>query len=227
MYWENLVFDADSPRRQGKHWEELLGSETLTDNEGGFETRLALAGEQFLDICFPTVPDPQPESQRVFPVLASAEDYEKTTVDYQGATRGEHADVAGRTYFVLGQASESSRPLALLAVEILSSDPERDAIFWAKLTGFQPAEHSSTVLKHPAGLGPMIVLVPEKHPKTSAKSSVHLDLRLEAGDDVEQILAMVLDTGATKLQHAWGEVPWQVFLDPSGNEFCILPAPSH
>jgi len=226
MYWENLVFDADAPRQHGKHWEELLGCETLTDNEGGFETRLALAGEQFLDICFPAVPDPEPESQRVFPVLASVIDGGQTAVDYQGATRGEYADAAGRTYFVLGQASESSRPLALLAVEILSSDPERDAIFWANLTGFQPAEHSSSVLKHPAGLGPMIVLVPEKHPKTSAKSSVHLDLRLEAGDDVEQILAMVLGTGATRLQHAWGEVPWQVFLDPSGNEFCILPAPS-
>ncbi|UYQ76477.1 VOC family protein [Glutamicibacter sp. JL.03c] len=227
MYWENLVFDAVSPRQQGRHWEELLGSETRTDNEGGFETRIALPEGQYLDICFPTVTDPQPESQRVFPVLASTADGEKTTVDYQSATRGEYAEATGRTYFVLGQPSESSRPLELIAVEMLSADPERDAIFWAKLTGYQAAEQSSTVLRHPAGLGPMIVLVPEKQPKTSAKSSVHLDLRLEAGDDAEQILAMVLDTGATKLQHAWGEVPWQVFLDPSGNEFCILPAPRH
>jgi len=227
MYWENLVFDADAPHQQGKHWEKLLGSETLTDNEGGFETRLVLSDEQYLDICFPAVSDPEPATQRVFPLLASVADGVAAVDEYQNAARTEHTDVAGRKYFVLNDAGEGSGPRTLFAVEIHSEAPERDAMFWARLTGLQPEQRSATVLKNPDGVGPMIVLVPEKQSKTSAKSSVHLDLRLEVGDDMNQIVAMVYEGGGTKLQHAWGEVPWQVFLDPSGNEFCILPAPSH
>ena len=44
MYLENVVFDASDPRALGRFWEGLLGTETLTDEPEGFETRLWGAG---------------------------------------------------------------------------------------------------------------------------------------------------------------------------------------
>ena len=226
MYWENLVFDAAMPHEQGKYWEELLDTETFTDNEGGLETRLQFSGGRYLDLCFPTVSDPEPASQRVFPVLASSGCIASSDAGKKNPPREERNDIAGRQYFVLNGSAERARPLNLFAVELRSANPERDAQFWANLTGFRTDSQDPTVLVHPSGTGALIRLVPEMQPKTAAKSSVHLDLRLEPGDDTKQIVEMVQEQGGTELDHKWGEVPWRVFLDPSGNEFCILPAPA-
>ena len=49
MYLENLVFDAVSPRELGRFWEAALGTEPLTDEDEGYETRLAVAGGPTLD----------------------------------------------------------------------------------------------------------------------------------------------------------------------------------
>jgi hypothetical protein len=35
-----------------------------------------------------------------------------------------------------------------------------------------------------------------------------------------------LAAGASRLDHDWGELPWTSLTDPSGNEFCLLPARS-
>lgn len=37
--------------------------------------------------------------------------------------------------------------------------------------------------------------------------------------------ALVAGLGGRELAHDWGALPWRVYQDPSGNEFCILPAP--
>ncbi|GCD90477.1 VOC family protein [Nocardioides sp. LS1] len=57
MYFENVVFDATDPQTTGRAWEAELGTETLTDEEAGFETRLAVPGGPELDLCFQRVPD--------------------------------------------------------------------------------------------------------------------------------------------------------------------------
>ncbi|WP_296603086.1 hypothetical protein [Nocardioides sp.] len=44
MYLENIVFDAVEPQRVGRFWEAALGCERLTDEEAGYETRLAVEG---------------------------------------------------------------------------------------------------------------------------------------------------------------------------------------
>ncbi|WP_334123422.1 VOC family protein [Glutamicibacter sp.] len=224
MFWENLVFDAKMPHEHGKYWEKLLSSETLTDNEGGFETRLRFSPERYLDLCFPLVSNPEPHAQRVFPLLSAADKNFALEVEGVKLAREERVDIAGRGYLTSRDPTQTPATTRLAGVELHSAEPERDAKFWAMLTGFHRSNSVPTVITHPSGIGPAIMLVHETTPKSAAKSSVHLDLRLEARDDINQILNVIQEHGGTELKHEWGTVPWRVFLDPSGNEFCILPA---
>lgn len=50
MFLENLVIDALEPQRLGRFWEAVLGSERLTDEPAGFETRLTIEGGPVLDL---------------------------------------------------------------------------------------------------------------------------------------------------------------------------------
>ena len=52
---------------------------------------------------------------------------------------------------------------------------------------------------------------------------MHLDIRLEAGDDEDAVVARVVELGGRELDPDWGDLPWRVVTDPSGNE--LLPAP--
>jgi hypothetical protein len=65
VYFENVVFDATDPQTAGRAWEAELGTETLTDEEAGFETRLAVPGGPELDLCFQRVPDEPTERPRL------------------------------------------------------------------------------------------------------------------------------------------------------------------
>ncbi|MGP9528725.1 VOC family protein [Arthrobacter sp. S41] len=226
MYWENLVFDASNPHEQGIFWEELFSAETLSDNSGGYETRLQFSDNSFLDLCFPTVSDSGVSAQRLFPVVieSNADDY-ATSAHYL-APRRKLQDRAGRDYLVVEPGDGSGR-FKLLAVEVWSADPVRDIKFWSALTGWKQSAESPTVLQHPNKVGPLLGIVPQQQDKADSKSSIHLDLRLEPDDDVEQIVERVEQLGGSEFHHEWGEIPWRVFLDPSGNEFCILPAPTN
>ncbi|MDH2413848.1 VOC family protein [Nocardioides sp. CER19] len=186
MYLENVVFDATDPQTTGRTWEADLGTETLTDEEAGFETRLSVAGGPELDLCFQRVPDEPAERPRL------------------------QLDVRG------GE---------LTALRLESADPTRDLAFWQRLTGWEPAASSDVPgLQHPSGRGPVLALVPEKKPKPEAKNRTHLDLRLEVGDDADAVAAWIADRGGRELHFDWGDLPWRHFADPSGNEFCVLPA---
>ena len=57
MYLENIVFDATDPQALGRSWEARLGTEQLTDEDAGYETRLAVPDGPYLDLCFPRVPE--------------------------------------------------------------------------------------------------------------------------------------------------------------------------
>jgi predicted enzyme related to lactoylglutathione lyase len=112
------------------------------------------------------------------------------------------------------------------AVPVLGDDPERDGRFWADLTGWQVYDGSAPVsLRHPSGRGLILEFFATDEPK-AGKNRLHLDVRLEPGDEREAVLERVRDAGARRLEHDWGDLPWTSFLDPSGNEFCVLPAPS-
>lgn len=65
MHLEDVVFDATDPQRTGRAWEADLGTETLTDEATGFETRLSVPGGPELDLCFQRVPEEPSERPRL------------------------------------------------------------------------------------------------------------------------------------------------------------------
>lgn len=210
MYLENVVFDARDPRRLGGFYEQLVGGERLTDEPAGFETRLTVAGGPELDLCFQPVGEPATGPPRLQLVLADAVE---GRVDPEGNPLLDVAD---------SSAYDGSGPLA--ALRLASADPEGDAGFWAWLTGWTAVSPRS--LRHPSLRGPVLELVEEQAPKGDGKNSRHLDVRLEGHDDAEGVAAEVLARGGRELVVDWGDLPWRSYLDPSGNEFCLLPARS-
>ena len=72
----------------------------------------------------------------------------------------------------------------------------------------------------------MLELRPESGAKGATKNRRHLDLRLEAGDDPDDVAARIAERGGAVLRTDWGDLPWRSYTDPSGNELCVLPATS-
>ena len=56
-------------------------------------------------------------------------------------------------------------PIAALPLD--SADPDRDAAFWAGITGWVPwaGLPGAATLRHPSGVGPLLELHPEPGPK--------------------------------------------------------------
>lgn len=238
MYWENIVVDAVDPQRLGRFWEAALGGETLTDEPEGFETRVEIAGGPTFDFCFQRVPEPPAEPVRAHLDLRGA-DRQAEVVDRLLGLGARHLDIGqgdvpwvvladpeGNPFCVMEDRPEYTDTGPVAAIPMDSADPERDRDFWSWLTGWVPAEGAALVsLRHPSGRGPLLELAPEPAPKGTAKNRLHLDVRLEAGDDPDVLAAGIEERGGREVQHPeWGDLPWRFFLDPSGNEVCALPA---
>lgn len=238
MQLENIIVDAVDPRRLGRFWEQALGTRTLTDSEEeGFETRLDLPGGSYLDLGFPPVPQrptelqrlhldllgdvQQPEiAQRLRDLGASDLDIGQGQVPWMVL-----GDVEGNPFCVMEHRETYRETGPIAALPLDSADPDRDAEFWSWLSGWQDAPGDAPrTLRHPSGTGPLLELCLEQQPKGPAKNRMHLDIRLEAPDDVDQIAREIAVRGGRELDPGWGELPWRVFTDPSGNELCLLPA---
>lgn len=231
MYLENVVVDALDPQRLGRFWEAVIGGERLTDVPEGFETRLALPDGPELDLCFQRVPDAPTGPPRLHLDVAGGEDPEAEVARLValGAGRVDDGwsltDPEGHPFQVLpgGPSYDGTGPVAALRLD--SADPDRDAGFWARLSGWTPVPDAPRSLRHPSGRGPLLVLAPEPSPKT-VKSRRHLDLRLESGDDPDALARTIAELGGHALVTDWGDLPWRSYTDPSGNELCLLRAPS-
>ncbi|HLR97125.1 MAG TPA: VOC family protein [Jiangellaceae bacterium] len=242
MYLENLVFDSLDPQRLGRFWEAAVGAETLTDEPDAFETRLQHQNGPYLDLCFPRVPEPPSEPVRLHLDLRGGE-HQQATVDQLlglGARHldiGQHdvpwvvlGDVEGNAFCVMEEreAYVNTGPIAALPLD--SSDPRRDSELWAWITGWTQVpgtpQTAPLTLHHPSRLGPLLELCPEPEPKGPGKNRLHLDVRLETGEDPDQAARGITERGGRELDPGWGELPWRVYADGSGNEFCVLPARS-
>lgn len=238
MFLENLGIDALDPRRLGRFWEAALGTTTLTDEPEIFETRLDIDGEAYLDLCFAPVPEQERSPQRLHLDLLGGPAQQEIAQRLRelGARdldigQGEVpwivlGDVEGGAFCVMEEREAYSGTGPLAALPLDSADPERDAEFWAWLSGWTPSPGvAPRTLRHPSGRGPLLELCPEPAPKQpGAKNPIHLDVRLEAGDDPDEVAAGIAERGGAEFFPDWGELPWRVFRDPSGNEFCVLPA---
>jgi len=124
-------------------------------------------------------------------------------------------------------------------------DPDALAHFWADLLGYEleppppgydsweawltdhgipEAEwNSASAIVDPEGVGPRIFLQRVPEPKAT-KNRLHLDVWVE---DIPRATDAVEALGATRvgpLVTDSGE-PYQVLLDPAGNEFCLVHLP--
>ncbi|QCU77632.1 VOC family protein [Citricoccus sp. SGAir0253] len=237
MDLENLVVDAADPRRLGRFWEAALGCTPLTDEPEGYETRLAVGDAFALDLCFQRVPGRPPSGPRLHPDLHPGADQARTVDRLLGLGarpldigQGDVpwvvlADPEGNAFCVLEERPVHARTGPLAALPLASAAPRRDGAFWAWLTGWESMPAVDPVsLRHPSGRGPLLELVPERAAKGAAKNRLHLDVRLGPDDDPGAIAAGIAARGGRELHPDWGALPWRVFADPSGNEFCVLPA---
>ena len=239
MFLENLIFDASNPQRLGKFWEAVVGGEALTDDTGIYETRMTVDDGPVLDLCFQQVPEPPSEQVRLHLDLHGGGDQAAAVqrLLHLGATpldigQGEApwvvlADPEGNPFCVMEERAEYTETGPIAALPLDCADPQASTEFWSWLTGWPEAAGSAPgTLRHPSGRGPLLELCPEVLPKAASKNRLHLDLRLEPGDDADRIAAEVAQRGGLELEPDWGDLPWRIFTDPSGNEFCILPARS-
>ena len=236
MFLENIVIDAVARGGLGRFWEGLLGTTTLTDTDEGFETRLTVPDGPALDLCFPHVDEPPAPGPRVHLDISGGDDQSQVVrrALALGAAHldiGQHdvawvvlADPEGNPFCVMPTEQDApSVPLAALQVD--SGDPARDLAFWAELSGWVVQDTAATLMRHRSGRGPVVGFWPEPAAKGPGKNRLHLDLRLEPGDEMDEVAARVTTLGGAELHPDWGELPWRVFADPSGNEFCVLPVP--
>ena len=238
MYLENVVVDALDPQRLGRFWEALLGCETLTDEPANYETRLTVPDGPVLDLCFERVTHPPTPRPRLHLEVSGGERQDEVVARAQslGATHldiGQRdvpwvvlADPEGNPFCVMEDRPEYAVSGPLSSLPLDSADVERDTRFWSELSGWVAADSAMpSALRHPSGRGVLLELCPEPAPKPADdKNRVHLDLRLETSDDPDETVARVLDLGGSEFHHDWGDLPWRVFRDPSGNEVCLLPA---
>ena len=237
MYLENLVFDAVEPQSLGRFWEDALGCERLTDEPEGFETRLPVEGGPVLDLCFPRVSEPTAAPPRLHLDLAG-EDRQAAEVERLLGLGTRNADIGqgdvpwvvladpeGNPFCVLEDRPAYAGTGPLAALPLHSADPDRDARFWSWLSGWVAVDGlAPRSLRHSSLRGPFLELCHEPAAKTASKNRMHLDVRLEAGDDADAVAAGIAERGGRELHPAWGELRWRVYVDPSGNEFCVLPA---
>ena len=239
MYLENLITDAVDPGPLGRFWEAVVGGEGFTDDAEGYETRLHVVGGPDLDLGFPRVPEPLSAPPRLHIDLAGG-GRQAEEVDRVIALGARHLDIGQRDVPWVVLADPEGNPFCVLeeraaytgtgpiaALPLQSADVDRDAEFWAWLSGWTEVPGvAPRSLRHPSSRGPLLELVPEQSPKDPAqKNRLHLDIRLEPGDDPDAVEGEILRRGGGALPRSPG-LPWRVYTDPSGNELCVLPAPA-
>ena len=217
MYLENLVFDAVDPSRMGRFWEAMVGGERLTDEPDGFETRLTVVDGPVIDLCFQRVAAPPEDALRLHLDLARR--------PHPAAEIDQIVDPEGNPFHVLGDDAGDADTGPLAAIRLDCTDPSASAEFWSWLTGWTDVTGGTfRTMRHPSRRGPRLELRPEPVRKGDAKNRRHLDIRLEATDAPDAVAAGIVERGGRELHPEWGDLPWRHYADPSGNEFCVLPA---
>jgi len=99
-----------------------------------------------------------------------------------------------------------------------ANDPEPVARFWAAVLGREVEldEGGDALLRPGPDGGPGIYVNRVPEPKT-VKDRIHLDVTLEPGQQIPDLLAL----GATVVAEP-DTTRWWVLADPEGNEFCAF-----
>ncbi|WP_152360129.1 VOC family protein [Microlunatus speluncae] len=235
---ECLCIDARDPARLGRFWAGLLET-TVEESAAG--TRLAYPGLDGFYLDFLPVPDREERPHRLHLDLAGG-DGRDAMVQRALGLGAEHVDIGQGTetpWTVLVDPEDyafcvmpdrrlrgSDEPMypdsgPIGGIPIDADDIDAAATFWQAASDWQPWPPLPATFRHPSGVGPLIGFTEPVEPKRG-KNPMHLDLRVSAGGDFDAELTRLLDLGARRLDHDWGDLPWTVLLDPGNNEFCLL-----
>ncbi len=240
MQLENLVIDATDPARLARFWSGALAAPIIAVTPAETTLRLTTPYGPTLDICIVPVADKTPRPHRIHLDLYGGPAQQATVRRLLGMG-ARHLDIgqgpvpwtvladpADYAFCVMDERLYYTRTGPLAALPIDATDPEDLARFWEAATGWRrepvrPRDPQRVpTLRHPSGRGPLLEFCPEEEPKRS-KNPIHLDVRVDRGHDPQEQVRRLLDLGAAHIEHEWGELPWTVLADPSGNEFCVLP----
>ncbi|GLX93877.1 VOC family protein [Herbidospora sp. NBRC 101105] len=224
----------------GRFWAQALG--WGMSSEGPGVTNLEPEGFVYPDptaVCIDVVHDPNPKTvkNRVHLDLAT------TSAAHQadlvallrslGATpidvgQGDVpwtvlADPEGNEFCVLEprELYRDTGPVAAVVVDC--ADPRAMARFWDAAIDWTLHEVTDdhARLRSAKGVGPYLEFIRTPDVKT-VKNRVHLDLRPYPGDEQAAEAARIRALGAVDINIGQVDVPWTVFADPEGNEFCVL-----
>ena len=118
--------------------------------------------------------------------------------------------------------------LRLVQVNVKARDDAALGRFWADALGWGVSsegpgvtnvEPSGFVWPDPSAVCIDVVSVPD--PET-VRYRVHLDLATTSAAHQTELVARLMDLGATAADVGQGDVPWTVLADPEGNVFCVL-----
>lgn len=237
---ENIVIDSLDPDGLARFWSQTLNLPISYRASDEVDLRLTFSDDPdgFLDLCIGVAQEVPAPPHRIHLDLYGADQQQQVVRralraggQRLGIGLGEVpwvvlADPQGYPFRVRENppAYVDTGPLAALLID--AADPETTAAFWAAASGWVDSTDAATgglgyvVLRHPSLRGPLLEFCPVNSPKPG-KNPIHLDLR--AVDDAQVEVERLKGLGAQPVEHDWGELPWTVFVDPAGNEFCLLP----
>jgi predicted enzyme related to lactoylglutathione lyase len=230
-----ITMKARDDSALGGFWAEVLGWKVSSEGPG--ITNLEPEGFVYPDpvaVCIDLVASPEPKTvkNRVHVDLASTSAAHQAELVARltdlGATLADvgqgdvpwtvMADPEGNEFCVLDSLHQETGPIGTVVVDC--ADPAAMARFWSKAmdwTLHKVTDHNA-VLRSAAGVGPYLQFLRTPDVKTGW-NRVHLDIRPYPGDDFEAEADRLRTLGATAIDL---DVPWRVFADPEGNEFCLL-----
>nr|WP_062342769.1 VOC family protein [Herbidospora sakaeratensis] len=133
------------------------------------------------------------------------------------------ADPEGNEFCVLEprEIYRDTGPVAAVVVDC--ADPRAMARFWDAAIDWTLHEVTDdhARLRSAKGVGPYLEFIRTPDAKT-VKNRVHLDLRPYPGEEQAAEAARIRALGAVDINIGQVDVPWTVFADPEGNEFCVL-----
>lgn len=118
--------------------------------------------------------------------------------------------------------------LRLMQVNFKARDDSTLGGFWAQVLGWGVSSEGPSVtnVEPPGFVGPdpaavCVDVVTVPNPET-VKYRVHLDLASTSAAHHADLVARLMELGATPADIGQGDVPWTVLADPEGNVFCVL-----
>jgi catechol 2,3-dioxygenase-like lactoylglutathione lyase family enzyme len=215
--YKDLCIDAVDAAAMGRFWAGALQLDLQLHDDG--DAKLVGPTPRHT-VWINTVREPVTVKQRVhLDVCANSVDdvvaLGGVVVDAESFPWTVMKDVEGGELCVF--PTREGRLEGLMEIVVDTSDPARNAAWWADVLGAEHKDHEegySYLEQVPEAPFEALVFVPVPEPKT-VKNRIHIDVTTP---DVQ----LLVDVGARLLRAQDEEIRWSVLADPDGNEFCAF-----